>query len=113
MCPPAELLFQESNAKFPSWKDTWVPRYVRKRARAYTGKPASSDESGGDDDGDSSGAEEVVERKTKDGKTEKVVVKKPKGPMKGVELQGKVGGRRRVVKNRPAPAKDEKEKEKK
>lgn len=44
----------------------------------------------------------------KDGKAEKVVVKKPKGPMKGVELQGKVGGRRRVVKNRPTPAKEEK-----
>lgn len=108
----SELLFHEGNAKFPSWKDTWIPRAISKRASHYLGRPVGGylgEDSYNNDTAGSSDEETVVQTKTtKDGKVEKVVVKKPKGPMKGVELQGKVGGRRRVVKNRPTPAKEDK-----
>ncbi|ORY90640.1 DnaJ domain-containing protein [Leucosporidium creatinivorum] len=100
-----ELLFHEGNAVWPSVKDTWVPRTIKNRAEIY--RNLTSPSSASDDETTT----EVIT--TKDGKKETIVVpKKPKGPMKGVELQGKVGGRRRAVKPR-APGAKTKEEEKK
>jgi DnaJ family protein C protein 1 len=71
-----------------------VPKMIHNRAEWYQwalgkgGYAASSDDET---------TEVVID---KNGKETAVVVKKPKGPMKGVELQGKVGGRRRAVKPR-------------
>ncbi|KAK4056271.1 hypothetical protein OIO90_002714 [Microbotryomycetes sp. JL221] len=81
-----EILFSDDNNIWPKWSDTWIPKLILSRSRKYRAKFGLSDE-------------QVV---TRDG--QEVIVKKPaqKGPVKGVELQGKVGGRRRVVKNRPS-----------
>ncbi|SCV72499.1 BQ2448_4036 [Microbotryum intermedium] len=106
-----EHLFSEANAKWPSVSQTWVPRIIKNRAEWYawaTGNgPVSDSSSNGQGDYETT-TETRVNEKT--GKKETVVVKKPKGPMRGVELQGKVGGRRRVVKpSKPAtPAKEDK-----
>ncbi|SGY69006.1 BQ5605_C004g02940 [Microbotryum silenes-dioicae] len=106
-----EHLFSEANAKWPSASQTWVPRIIKNRSEWYawaTGNgPVANSSSNGQGEYETT-TETRVNEKT--GKKETVVVKKPKGPMRGVELQGKVGGRRRVVKpSKPvAPAKEEK-----
>lgn len=87
-----EILFSDDLAVWPTWKDTWVPKLIATQTRKYRAKLGLSDE-------------QVV---TRDGKD--VIVKKPKGPVRGVELQGKVGGRRRVVKQRPVAASSDKDK---
>lgn len=103
--PSLELLFHEGNAVWPSVKDTWVPRTIKNRAEIYRNLTSPSAAS------DDETTTEVIT--TKDGKKETIVVpRKPKGPMKGVELQGKVGGRRRAVKPRAPGAKTKEEKDK-
>ncbi|KAK4049448.1 hypothetical protein OIV83_004181 [Microbotryomycetes sp. JL201] len=79
-----ELLFTNENNKWPAWRDTWVPKVILGQSRKYMAKFGLSDE-------------QIV---TRDGK--EVIVKKPKGPTRPVELSGKVGGRRRVVRSRPS-----------
>ncbi|KAM0792814.1 hypothetical protein ACM66B_002580 [Microbotryomycetes sp. NB124-2] len=79
-----ELLFSNESNQWPAWKNTWVPKLILSQTRKYRAKLGLSDE-------------QVV---TRDGK--EVIVKKPKGPTRPVELTGKVGGRRRVVKSRPS-----------
>lgn len=96
-----ETLFTLDNAKFPSFKDTWIPRMITNRADWYDWIMSRGEYES------NTTTETVI---NKDGKEEVRVVKKPrvKGPPK--ELAGKVGGRRRVVRSRPAtPKVDEKD----
>jgi hypothetical protein len=82
----AETLLNASCAIRPSFFETWGPEflrnlYLRGTGQAVQGRVAESDEE----------TEVVV---GKDGK-ETVVVKKAKGPARGVMGEGKIGGRRR------------------
>lgn len=102
-----ETLFSEANAVWPSFSQTWVPKLINNRAEVYNWALGRGEYSG-----------DTIENKVvidKDGKETIVptVVKKPKGPGKGVELQGKVGGRRRAVKPRTPSSKPGSDKESK
>jgi DnaJ family protein C protein 1 len=88
LIPPliAETLLNESCAIKPSITETWGPEfvynlYLRGTGHAPTARAVESDEE----------TEVIV---GKDGK-ETVVVRKPKGPARGVVGEGKIGGRRR------------------
>lgn len=89
-----ELLFDETRATWPKVSDIWVPKMIRNRDDWYQWALGQGEYAAGE-----TTTEVII---NKDGKEEIKVIKAPKvkGPTKPVELQGKVGGRRRAVKPR-------------
>lgn len=91
-CTVETVLTSESVPR-PKLSQTWIPNYLYNLYLKLTGQaPAVSYDTSGDSDS------EVVEEVTvgQDGKETVRVIRKPKGPMKGVlEGSGKIGGRRR------------------
>jgi DnaJ family protein C protein 1 len=108
-CALAETLLNEDSAVKPSFKSTWLPQqiipylppglvsagpskpkktYKKPTAGSLTGA-TSGEESGATSDDATSGGEGTP--------------KVPRGPGKGIEGMGKVGGRRRKTVPRPAP----------
>lgn len=101
-----ELLLDVSCSVKPNLKETWIPHLLMNLYLRLTGQPPLPTTTF-DDEGYE---EEVVEEKVvgKNGKTEIVLVRKPKGPARGVEIQGKIGGmRRKVMPKRPETPKPE------
>lgn len=83
-----ETLLDDDSADFPSIWQTWIPQIAYRNFLRVTGRPLPGEAINSDEE-----TEEVVDAKGKP-----VVVRKPRGPAKGIEGTGKVGGRRRVVK---------------
>ncbi|KAK4705103.1 hypothetical protein P7C70_g1104, partial [Phenoliferia sp. Uapishka_3] len=96
-----ELLIEEDAAIFPRMNETWIPTLVDNAYAKVTGRaPAAATEE--DDSDDGYGAEDAprtpsARAKAKAAKEAAAAIpKKPKGPARGTEGAGKVGGRRRA-----------------
>lgn len=93
--PLAETILDEEAAIFPSIKETWIPTFANSTFARLTGRAVAEPDAAISDEDDEPGTPAAVKRSAKYAK-EPAPPKKPKGPPRGTEGAGKVGGRRRA-----------------
>ncbi|KAL8291809.1 hypothetical protein RQP46_002067 [Phenoliferia psychrophenolica] len=100
-----ESLITEDNIVFPSMRETWIPTMAYTTYARATGRPLPSSTASGTDNSDEEEdttpeqfRSPAQKRKAAEAKEKAAIqaAKKPKGPARGTEGAGKVGGRRRA-----------------
>ena len=90
---------------FPKMKETWIPILFNTTVARITGRPLPSEVATDYSDDDSADADQptgngkqnaLQRRQAKEAAAAAAGPKKPKGPARGTEGAGKVGGRRRA-----------------